>query len=45
MLIGRWTKLITTSNEISDMNQGGPAFDENSCRSHNDVLWDSRYQE
>ena len=45
MLIGCSTKLVTTSNEKSDMNQSRPMFNEYSRNSHNNMLWDSRYQE
>ena len=46
MLIGCSTKLITTSNEKSDMNLSRtPMFNENSRNSHGNMLWDSSYQE
>ena len=45
MLTGCSTKLVTTSNERLDMNQNKPMFNENSRNSHNNILWDSRYQE
>jgi uncharacterized protein YcfL len=45
MLIGCSSRLITASNEKLDMNQSRPMFNENSRNSHDNILWNSSYQE